>query len=174
MTSHAVAAVARVCACVAVGIAMPAPAADPAREMHGSADVYAAPGVVLAWAVLRGASDATTAVVVRIAADPAQFASVAAVGRDPFTQQTRPLLAATPTAGIVDLRVPRAHFADFPRTELFLYDAAAPSQSAAPKLVVFYLGVPDTTPELASESALQTYLAERVAGARGHSGGKPP
>ena len=146
---------------------------DPPREVHGSADVFAAPGVALAWGILRGASDATTTVVVRIAADPAQFASVAAAGRDPFTQQTKPLLPATPTTRAIDLRVPRAHFAEFPRTELLLYDAAAPAQSATPKLVVFYLGVPDTTPELASEAALETYLAERIAGARGRPGGNP-
>ena len=174
MTSRAIVALARVCVCVAVGIAKPAQAADPAREMHGSADVFAAPGVALAWGVLRGANDATTIVVVRIAADPAQFASVAAVGRDPFTQQVKPLLPATATTRTIDLRVPRAHFADFPRTELFLYDAAAPAQSATPKLVVFYLGVPDTTPEFATEAALESYLVQRIARARTGSGSKTP
>jgi hypothetical protein len=174
MTSRAVVALARVIASVAAAIAMPALTADPPREVHGSADVFAAPGVTLAWGILRGASDATTTVVVRIAADPAQYASVAVAGRDPFTQQAKPLLPATPTTRAIDLRVPRAHFAEFPRTELLLYDSAAPAQSATPKLVVFYLGVPDTTPELASEAALETYLAERVAGARGRPGDKPP
>ena len=31
------------------------------REVHGSHDAYAAPGVALAWGVLRGADEATTA-----------------------------------------------------------------------------------------------------------------
>jgi len=161
-------------ACVASGIAMPASAADPPRTMHGSADAFAAAGVVLAWGVLRGADDASTAVVVRIAADPAQFGSVAAAGIDPFTQQTKPLLGPTPTTRNVDLRVPRAHFADFPRTELRLYGAAIPAPSDMPGLVVFFLGVPDTTPEFASEAALESYLAQRIARARANPGSRPP
>jgi hypothetical protein len=174
MTPRTALAIGRICLCVAAAIAMPVPAAEPAREVHGSADVFAAPGIALAWGILRGASDATTTVVVRIAADPAQYASVAIAGRDPFTQQAKPLLPATPTTRAIDLRVPRAHFAEFPRTELLLYDSAAPAQSATPKLVVFYLGVPDTTPELASEAALESYLAERIAGALARPGDKPP
>ena len=35
-------------------------------EVHGSADAYAAPGVALAWGVLRGADERATVVVVRI------------------------------------------------------------------------------------------------------------
>ena len=65
------AAIAFVSGCVVAGIAMAAQPADSPRTMHGSADAFAAPGVVLAWGVLRGADDASTTVVVRIAADPA-------------------------------------------------------------------------------------------------------
>ena len=166
--------VAFICACVVACIAMPASAADPPRTMHGSADGFAAPGVVLAWGVLRGADDATTVVVVRIAADPAQFGSVAAVGIDPFTQQMKPLFAPTPTTRSIDLRVPRAHFSDFPRTELRLFGSASPAQSDPPALVVFFLGVPDTTPEVTSEAALESYLAQRIARARANPGSKPP
>ena len=57
------------------------------------------------------------------------------------------------------MRVPRAHFADFPRTEVRLFGAAGAGATGAPKLVVFYLGVPDTTPEFASAAALESYLA---------------
>ena len=161
-------------ACVVAGIAMSARATEPTLRMHGSADAFAAPGIALAWGVLRGADDASTTVVVRIAAEPTQFASVAAMGVDPFTQQTKPLLPSTPTTRSVDLRVPRAHFADFPRTELRLYGSASPLQSGTPGLVVYFLGVPDTTPEFTSAAALESYLAERIARARGNPGSKPP
>jgi len=162
------------CLCAVSGIAVSANAAEPTREIHGSADGFAAPGVALAWAILRGATEGSTTVVVRIAADPRHFPAVAATGRDPFTQRTQPLLTATPTGGAVELRVPRAQFADFPRTELRFYATPQALPSDAPKLVVFYLGVPDTTPEFGSESALAAYLADRIAAVRAADGGRAP
>ena len=156
--------------CVA---AVPAAAADPQHEIHGMADAYAGEGVTLAWAILRGANEAATVVVVRIVADPELYPIVAATGSNPFSQRAAPLLRATPTAGGVDLRVARAHFADFPRTELRFYESAAAAQSDTSRRVVYYLGVPDTTPEFATEANLEAYLADRIARVRG-AGSKAP
>jgi hypothetical protein len=163
---------------VALGLASTAyplaHAVEAAQEVHGSADAFTLPGLALAWAVLRGASEPTTEVVIRVVADPAAFASVAAVGIDPFTRQERTLLAATASVRMVDLRVPRPHFADFPRTELRFYGTASPKPSETAKLVVFYLGVPDTTPEFVSASTFEAYLADRLARLRGGNGARPP
>jgi hypothetical protein len=137
------------------------------------ADAYAGQGIALAWAILRGANEAATVVVVRIVADPDLYPVVAATGSDPFSQRAEPLLRATPSAGGLDLRVARAHFADFPRTELRFYASAAAAQSDTSRLVVYYLGVPDTTPEFATEANLEAYLAARIARVRG-AGGKAP
>lgn len=162
--------------CVAGAIAaLPiAGAVDGPREMHGSADIFAAPGVALAWGVLRGATEAATEVVIRIAADPAMFASLAVVGGDPFTKGERPIFPITSTTAGIDVRVPRTHFADFPRTELRLFVSARPAPNEAPALVVFYLGVPDTAPEFPSATALESYLAARIAQARQGAGSKQP
>jgi hypothetical protein len=130
--------------------------------------------VALAWGVLRGATEAATLVVVRIAAASDAFASVAVVGLDPFTQRQQPLLAMTPVAAGIDVRVPRTHFADFPRTEVRLYGMPDAGGTGAPALVVYFLGVPDTTPEFASEAALESYLVQRLARARADSGSKTP
>ena len=62
---------------------------------------------------------------------------------------------------------PRPQYADFPRTELRFYSSGA---GAEPALVVFYLGVPDTTPEFATEANLNTYLVDRIARARAAAG----
>ena len=149
-------------------------AADGPREAHGSADAFAAPGVTLAWGVLRGASEAATLVVLRIVAARDAFASVAVVGIDPFTQRQQPLLAMTQVAAGIDVRLPRTHFADFPRTEVHLYGMPDAGGTGAPALVVYYLGVPDTTPEFTSEAALEAYLVQRIARARTGSGSKTP
>jgi hypothetical protein len=156
------------CACAA---AVCAPAtADAPQEVHGVADAYAAPGVTLAWGILRGTDEATTQVVLRIVTDPQIYPTVAAVARNPFSERQQALLPATPTAGGVEVRVPRAQYADFPRTELRFYASAAALKADTPALVVFYLGVPDTTPEFASQANLDAYLAERIARAAGSAG----
>jgi len=160
--------------CVAAAFPQRANAADGLREAHGSADAFAAPGVTLAWGVLRGATETATLVVVRIAAARDAFASVAVVGLDPFTQRQQPLLGATPVTADIDIRIPRAHFADFPRTEVRLFGRPDAGGTGAPALVVYYLGVPDTTPEFASETALEAYLVQRIARARAGSGSKTP
>jgi hypothetical protein len=130
--------------------------------------------VALAWGVLRGPTEAATQVVVRIAAARDAFSSVAVVGLDPFTQRQQALLALTPITADIDVRVPRVHFADFPRTEVRLYGKHDAGGTGAPALVVYYLGVPDTTPEFASDAALESYLVRRLARARADSGSKTP
>ena len=170
MRDFVIAALLWLAGCGAMGVM----AADGPREVHGSADVFAAPGVTLAWGVLRGATEADTRIVIRIATDGTAFAAAAVIGSDPFTKGERPILPVTPTATGVDVRVPRAHFADFPRTELHLFGSANPAPGEAPKLVVFYLGVPDTAPEFPSATALETYLAARIARARESTGSKAP
>ena len=161
------------CLTLACAATAPAAAADPQREIHGMADAYAGQGVALAWAILRGANEATTVVVVRIVADPDLYPIVGATGSNPFSQRTQPLLPATPNAGSVELRAARAQFADFPRTELRFYATAAAAQADTPRLVVYFLGVPDTTPEFATEANLAAYLADRIARIRA-PGAKAP
>lgn len=133
--------------------------------VHGVSDAYTGAGATIAWGVLRGASESAALVVVRVAADPAAYRTVEIVGRNPFSQSERTILSATPVGGSVEVRIPRSSFADFPRTELrFAGDSPTPAATA---LVVYYLGVPDTTPEFASEAALGTYLTDRIERTRG-------
>lgn len=143
-------------------------------EVHGVAETYAAPGVWLGWGVLHGATEVATSVVIRIATDPAVYPFVAVAGGNPFSQRRLPVLTATQVAGGIDVRVPRSHFADFPRTEFSFYSSNSTMQSGTPQLVVYYLGVPDTTPEFASEAALDTYLADRLVRSRAIPGSRTP
>jgi len=95
------------------------------------------------------------------------FRQVAVVASDPFSDRKRTLLAATPTGGGVDVRSPRQPFGDFPRTEFRFYASAG---TDSPQLVVYFLGVPDTTPEFTTAAALDRYLADRVERARAAKG----
>jgi hypothetical protein len=166
-SGRAALAVAALCAM----LALPVAAADPVREVHGASDAYAEPGIALAWGVRRGADEATTRVTLRVVADPGRYPRVAVTGRDPFTQSERSVLAPAATAALADLTMPRSHFADFPRTELRFYGTGGTAE--APRVVVYFLGLPDTTPEFATDAALARYLDERIARVRGAMEGKP-
>ena len=150
-----------------------ASAADAPREAHGNSDVYAAPGVALAWSVQRGANEATTTVVVRVVTDPTMYPWLAVAGIDPFTKAEQSLQRATASSGSIDVRIARAQFADYPRTELRLFASAAAAQGGVPALTIFFHGVPDTTPEFTDAGKLEAHLASRVAQARA-AGAKSP
>ena len=144
------------------------------REIHGSADAFAAERTALAWAVLRAPKEEDTAVVIRIEADTQAHAWIEVVGKDPFTQREERFLAATAVGGPFDLKVPRARFADFPRTEIRLWGSGPPPNATPPALVIFYLGVPDTTPELVRAVDLDRSLSARIARARDEASRKAP
>jgi len=139
--------------CLAL-LALPAQA----RDVHGASDSFAGEGVVVLWGVLRGATEETTLVVLRVAADARRFSHVEVAGVDPFTRQSKVRVPKSALGAALDLRLPRAGFADFPRTELRF--------SGAEELVVYYLGIPDTTPEFAAAVALEAHFAARIASLR--------
>ena len=158
---------------VALVAALASPGLRAQEIVHGSADAYASRGVAMAWAVARGADDASTMVVVRIAADPAAFAWLAVRGVDPFSNEQRALAPAQPIGASLDVRIPRARFADTPRTEWRVYATEGAARADSPALVVYYLGVPDTTPEFTDPAKLDAYLAGRLVRARAAAEGKP-
>lgn len=141
-------------------------AAAAIAEEHGKTDVFVARGLALAWAVARGPDEARTFVVIRVVTDPAEIGALSVTGRDPFTKAEHVWMRAARSSGRVDVRIPRTGFADFPRTELRFYAPGAEASAAQPRIEVFYLGVPDTTPEFADGSRLEAYLDDRIAKAR--------
>lgn len=156
------------CWCAAVaGAQMP-------REVHGSHDAYAARGIAIAWGVLRGANEAATTVVVRIAVDPQSYPWLAVTAIDPFSKQEQEVQRPAAAVASIDLRVPRSQFGDYPRTEVRLFDSAASAQAGTAVLVIYFLGVPDTTPEFTDTAKLDASLVERMARARAGSGDKAP
>ena len=122
-------------------------------------DFFATPGVAIAWAVERGPDESRTFVVIGVAIDRAKFPSVSVTGRDPFTKEEKGWVPREQAGDRLEVRLARSGFADFPRTELRFFESA----DVKPKLEVYYVGVPDTTPEFADRVKLDAYLASRLA-----------
>lgn len=136
--------------------------AQTAKEIHGSGDLFAAPGVTIAWGIERGSSAEAAEVVVRVAVDTKIYPWLAAVGVDPFTKEEKVRQPATMVPNMLDVRIPRAQIGDHPHTLFRLYASEAAARAGTPALVVFYHGVPDTTPEFTNAAALDAHLHKRI------------
>jgi hypothetical protein len=128
------------------------------REQHGAGDSFAREGVFIVWAVLRGADEDLTQVRLRVFADPARYTHFAVVGINPFSKEEALLVAPRAPAPPATVTISRARFAQLPRTEVRFFSSERNVAAGKPALVIFYLGVPDTTPEFDSEAKLNRHL----------------
>jgi hypothetical protein len=133
--------------------------------VHGADSLFVSPSVKLAWAVRRGASEADTLVIIRVVPAGAAYRALRVDGVDPFTKEHKVFVPARALAGETDVAIPRAAFADHPSTEFRFFTSTEAAAANAPTLTVFYLGVPDTTPEFPGQSEADAYL-ERMLKAR--------
>ncbi|HYL80478.1 MAG TPA: hypothetical protein VEU07_06675 [Candidatus Acidoferrum sp.] len=147
-------------------VAGPALAADAGQQVHGENSVFAGNGVALAWGVLKGATEEETQAIVRIASAGGPYTYVSVEGVDPFTETRREILGGQPLGPQVDVRSSRATFAEYPRREIHFYTADG-WRLGQPALTVYFMGLPDTSPEFTSEPALLAYLRDALAKATG-------
>jgi len=127
--------------------------------VHGADSVFAGPDVAIVWGVLKNEAEDKTLVVVRVSNPAGRYAYLRVEGVDPFTQRRDALVEGVPLGTRADIKTSRAGFADLPRREIHLYTSEGDWRARRPSLTVYYLGVPDTTPEFTSEAALEAYLA---------------
>ena len=127
--------------------------------VHGADSVLVERDLGIVWGVLKNDAEERTMVVLRVSNPTGRYAYVSADGVDPFTQRRVTVIEGRPLGASVDLTMPRTSFADLPQREIHLYASAVDWRAGRPGLTVYYLGVPDTTPEFTTEAALETYLA---------------
>ena len=127
--------------------------------VHGADSVFAEQDLGIVWGVLKNDAEERTMVVLRVSNPTGRYAYLSVDGVDPFTQRRVAVVEGRPLGASVDLSMPRASFADLPRREIHLYASADDWRAGRPGLTVYYLGVPDTTPEFTTKAALESYLA---------------
>jgi hypothetical protein len=132
------------------------------EKVHGANSLFVAATVKIGWVVQKGANEDTTLVVMRVVNSVGQYRRVSLDGVDPFSNERKMLVSTRTLGGSIDLSVPRSGFAEFPSCEIHLYRSEAAVADEAPTLTVYYLGVPDTTPEFASAKDAEAYLAKAL------------
>ena len=132
-------------------------------EFHGADSTFQTEGLVLMWAVLRGADEASTQVVLDIvktspAAARYRFYSVAVA--DPFTGESRIEVEADPLEEKNRILRARPDFQIFSNRRILFFADEASAALGQPELTVFYQGVPDTSPEFAELEVLESYFEQ--------------
>ena len=143
-------------------LALPSVAFGQGRQVHGENSTFVGHGVAMVWGVVRGVSEESTQVILRIVPAGGDYVAVRSDGVDPFTQRRRELLGMQPLGNQMDVRTSRGTFADLPRREIHFF-TASDQHAQRPSLTVYFLGLPDTTPEFVSEAALRKYLDDTLA-----------
>jgi hypothetical protein len=134
------------------------------QEIHGADSSFRAQGITILWAILKGPSEETSHVYIRIlhdqAAAPAlSFFGVEAV--DPFSKE-RAWVIKAPLFGNQTLQIVRTDFREKTERWLHFYTDRESLEKGQPVMTIFYHGVPDTAPEALTEAELEAYLVQAL------------
>jgi len=114
-------------------------------------------------AVRRGATEDATQVVIRAVNVRRTYSRIRVDGVDPFAKDRTQLVAPRAFGAQADLTIVRAKFPAHPSTEIHLYHSEDDERANRPALTVFYLGVPDTTPEFGDAARMEAHLTDMAA-----------
>ena len=94
----------------------------------------------------------------RIINSTRKFSHVAIDGVDPFSKKRERVTVGVKLESEVRLASDRNTFSDLPSREVHFYRTQADWRDNKPTLTVYYLGVPDTTPEFSTRAAMDEYF----------------
>ena len=129
-----------------------------AELVHGADSLFVTPDVAIVWAVLKQPASDHATVWLRIVNRTRKFSHVGVDGVDPFSKKRVPIEPGIALAAEVVLASDRDSFSDSPSREVHLYGSESDWRAARPRLTIYYLGVPDTTPEFSNRATMDAYL----------------
>lgn len=128
------------------------------EAVHGADGIFVSPDIAIVWAVLKEGTGDKATVWLRIVNRTNTFSHVAIDGVDPFTKKREKVEAGVALKAETRLASDRDTFSDLPSREVHFYRTEADWRANKPALNVYYLGVPDTTPEFSARAAMDQYL----------------
>jgi hypothetical protein len=135
------------------------------REYHGADSIFEKEGMIMLWAILKGSTEESSWVYIKIiqtGEGPAffQFFGVEAV--DPFSNQKEWLLKGEPLKKENIAKSIRASFREKTARRVLLYEKAEDLLKENPAMIVYYLSVPDTSPEFMTEKEIENYFRQAL------------
>lgn len=145
----------------AIGLTMAANtfAQTPQESQHGAHEIFVSSDAAIVWAVLKAPTGDKAAVWLRIVNTSKKFSHISIDGVDPFSKKRERVQQGTPLRDEARIESDRDTFSDLPSREVHFYRSEADLRAERPTLTVYYLGVPDQTPEFSTRAALDSYLS---------------
>jgi len=145
---------------IALALIAAAPTFAQSKEiaLHGADSVFVAPEVAVVWAVLKQPQGDKAAVWLRLVNTGGKFTHFSIDGVDPFSKKRERVDKGGPITKEVRVASDRETFVDLTSREIHLYASEGDWKADKPALTVYYLGVPDTTPEFVDKAAMDRYL----------------
>jgi hypothetical protein len=128
-------------------------------DYHGADSVFEKEGIVILWAILKGQDEASSWVSIKIThsgGSPLQFFSVEAI--DPFSKEKEWVVKGKKLEKENMIKSIRTSFRDKTSRRILFYGNREALEKEKPDMTVFYMGVPDTSPEMLSEEEMNRYF----------------
>jgi hypothetical protein len=132
------------------------------NEFHGADSVFEREGITILWAILKGSTEESSWVYIKIVnsgKSPSQIFSVEAV--DPFSKEKEWVVKGKNLEKENLVRSNRTSFRDKTARRILFYRSTKAFEKENPDMAVYYLGVPDTSPEVLSEKECANYQIMR-------------
>jgi len=142
-----------------IWIASGAPCALAQTEYHGADSVFEKEGILILWAILKGPYESSSWIytnIINLGGNPFQFYSVEAI--DPFSNEKEWVIKGMKLEKENLVKSIRTSFRDKTSRRILFYRNEKTLEEQVPDMTVFYMGVPDTSPEVLSEKELGAYF----------------
>lgn len=146
-------------------ITLAVPFAYGQSEYHGADSVFRMEGITVLWAILKGPDEDRSWVYLKILYPGEgdrryQFFSVEAV--DPFTSKKEWVVRGEKLGKENVVKSVRVSFRDMTGRRILFYRDSKDVQDNRPAMAVFYMGLPDTSPELLTEREVEDYFSKAL------------
>jgi len=133
------------------------------KEFHGADSVFEKEGITILWAILKGPTEGSSRVYIKIlnsGNSPFQVFSVEAV--DPFSKEKEWVVKGEVLKKENLVKGVRTSFNEKTGRRVFFYKNAEDLSKGNPVMIVYYLGIPDTSPEFLTEREMENYFEEAL------------
>jgi hypothetical protein len=127
------------------------------REIHGADSSFRTGAIGICWGMLRGAAGSDVQVVIRIrllSEGGSAYSDYAVQAVHPLTQAAEWVVPRRSLEKVNTAAASRESFKNMAGRRIYFYRPSA----SEPELAVYYMGIPDTTPELTDPAQLEQYF----------------
>jgi hypothetical protein len=131
------------------------------REYHGADSIFEKEGIIILWGIFKGSTEETSWVYIKIiqtGGGPAFFQLFGVEAEDPFSNQKEWVVKGVAFKKENMVKSIRASFREKTARRVLFYEKAEDLLKENPAMIVYYLGVPDTSPEFMTEREIENYF----------------